>query len=62
MLPGTSSEMPTDGADIALPTGLGVTRNVLVVRVAQVVVAIGGGAGTPAKWPWPGNSTFPLLL
>jgi uncharacterized protein (TIGR00725 family) len=31
---------------VALPTGLGEARNVLVVRAADAVIAIGGGNGT----------------
>lgn len=32
--------------DIALPTGLGLTRNVLVAGCGQVVIGVGGGSGT----------------
>lgn len=32
--------------DIALPTGMQVARNVLVVAAADAVIAVGGGAGT----------------
>jgi uncharacterized protein (TIGR00725 family) len=32
--------------DIALPTGLGQARNAVVVRAADVVIAVGGGYGT----------------
>jgi uncharacterized protein (TIGR00725 family) len=32
--------------DIAIPTGLGIARNVVLVAMADVVVAVGGGAGT----------------
>jgi uncharacterized protein (TIGR00725 family) len=32
--------------DIAIPTNLGYARNVLVVTMAEAVVAVGGGAGT----------------
>ncbi len=32
--------------DIALPTGMQIGRNVLVVAAADVVVAVGGGSGT----------------
>lgn len=32
--------------DIALPTGLGEARNFLVVKVADSVIAVGGGYGT----------------
>jgi len=32
--------------DIAIPTGLGVARNTMVVAAADIVVALDGGAGT----------------
>ena len=32
--------------DIVIPSGMGVMRNALIVRSADVVVAVGGGAGT----------------
>lgn len=32
--------------DVVLPTGLGLARNVLVVRAGDAIVAVGGGAGT----------------
>ncbi len=32
--------------DIAIPTGLGQARNVLICRAAHVVIAVGGGYGT----------------
>lgn len=45
--------IPTDAAEdanpfvtIPLPTGLGEGRNILVVRGAEAVIAIGGGYGT----------------
>lgn len=45
--------LPTDTADeanpyvlIPLPTGLGEGRNILVVRAAEAVIAVGGGYGT----------------
>ena len=35
-----------DWVDVAVPTGLGEGRNALVVRAADVVVAVAGGFGT----------------
>lgn len=32
--------------DVALPTGLGLTRNALVAMAGQAVIAVGGGSGT----------------
>ena len=46
ILPGENSDAANDYVDLAMPTGLGEGRNLLVVRMAQVVVAIGGSWGT----------------
>jgi hypothetical protein len=32
--------------DVVIPTGMGTARNVLVVRSADAVILVGGGAGT----------------
>ncbi|MGQ0615083.1 MAG: acyl-CoA synthetase [Planctomycetaceae bacterium] len=45
VLPGTDPAEAHDAADIVLPTGLDVGRNILLAH-ADAVVAIGGGAGT----------------
>jgi uncharacterized protein (TIGR00725 family) len=46
ILPGTDRAAANDWVTIAIPTGLGELRNGLVVRAADVVIAIGGGPGT----------------
>jgi uncharacterized protein (TIGR00725 family) len=46
LLPGTDREDANGWVVIALPTGLGEARNVLIVRAADAVVAVGGGWGT----------------
>src|SRR5919199_6439440 len=45
-LPGLDRDDANGWVIAALPTGLGEGRNVLVVRAADAVVAIGGGWGT----------------
>ena len=45
-LPGLDRDDANGWVIAALPTGLGEGRNVLVVRAADAVVAIGGGYGT----------------
>jgi uncharacterized protein (TIGR00725 family) len=45
-LPGTDSAEANQWVDIVVPTGMGEARNVLVVRSAQAVVAVGGEYGT----------------
>jgi uncharacterized protein (TIGR00725 family) len=46
LLPGTDRSGGSPAHTVLLPTGLGELRNGLVVRAADVVVAIGGGWGT----------------
>jgi uncharacterized protein (TIGR00725 family) len=46
ILPGTAVEDANPWVDLALPTGLGEARNLLVVRTGRAVIAVGGGFGT----------------
>jgi uncharacterized protein (TIGR00725 family) len=46
LLPGGSRRDANRWVDVAIPTGLGEARNALVVRSADVVVAVGGAYGT----------------
>src|SRR5437870_10721786 len=46
ILPGTFRAEANSSVDIAIPSGLGEARNILVVRSAQAVIAIGGEFGT----------------
>jgi hypothetical protein len=46
LLPGTDRSAANQWVSIAIPTGLGELRNGLLVRAADVVVAIGGAFGT----------------
>ena len=46
ILPGAEAHTANDYVDLPVPTGLGEGRNVLVVRIANVVVAVGGSWGT----------------
>jgi hypothetical protein len=46
LLPGGDRRAANPFVDVALATGLGEGRNVLLVRVADIVIAVGGGHGT----------------
>ena len=46
ILPGYNKDDANVFVDIAIPTGMGLARNVLVVKAADVVVALPGEAGT----------------
>jgi uncharacterized protein (TIGR00725 family) len=46
LLPGERREDANPDLSIALPTGLGQGRNLLLVRASAAIVAVGGGFGT----------------
>ena len=46
IIPGYEKNKANPFVDIVIPTGLGLARNVLVVKSAEVVVALPGEAGT----------------
>jgi uncharacterized protein (TIGR00725 family) len=46
ILPGDRRDAANEFVDVAIPTGLGEARNALVVRAADVLVAVGGSWGT----------------
>jgi uncharacterized protein (TIGR00725 family) len=46
ILPGTDRQEANPSVDIIIVTGLGEARNAIVVRTADVVVAVSGGYGT----------------
>jgi uncharacterized protein (TIGR00725 family) len=46
ILPGNDRSAANEWVKIALPTGLGELRNGLIVRAADVVIAVGGAYGT----------------
>lgn len=46
ILPGHDRSAANEFVDVAIPTGLGEARNALVVRAADVLVAVGGSWGT----------------
>jgi uncharacterized protein (TIGR00725 family) len=46
ILPGLDRASANPFVDVAVPTGLGEARNALVVRAADVLIAVGGAYGT----------------
>ena len=46
ILPGTDAAEANEYVRVAIPTGLGVVRNLVVVTAADAVVAVGGRHGT----------------
>jgi len=46
ILPGNTKEQANPYCNVVVPTGLGHTRNSITVMAADIVVVVGGGAGT----------------
>ena len=46
ILPGENKKNANAYIDIAIPTGLGLARNTLVVRTADIIIALPGAEGT----------------
>ncbi len=46
ILPGLDRGEANPWVDVVIPTGMGQARNVILVAMADVVIAVGGGAGT----------------
>jgi uncharacterized protein (TIGR00725 family) len=61
-LPGASAADANPYIHIPLPTGLGETRNVLVVRTADAVIAVGGEWGTLSEVAFARKVGVPVVL
>lgn len=46
ILPGDDPQDANPYIDIAIPTGLGIARNIIIINSADLIIAAGGGAGT----------------
>jgi uncharacterized protein (TIGR00725 family) len=46
ILPGADSAEANPFVDIAIPTGMGTARNVIIINTSRILIAAGGGAGT----------------
>jgi hypothetical protein len=61
ILPGLSAEEANEHVDLPIVTGLSHARNVLVVRSADVVIAIGGHYGTLSEIALSLNIGIPVV-
>lgn len=61
LLPGTDRRAANEWVDIAVPTGLGEARNVLVVRAADAVIAVGGEFGTLSELAFALKTGVPVV-
>jgi len=62
LLPGTSRGDANPHSTLSLPTGLGELRNGLVVRSADVVLAIGGSWGTLSEIALAARTGVPVVI
>ena len=61
ILPGADRATGNPWLTVAIPTGLGELRNGLVVRAADVVIAIGGGYGTLSEIGLALRASMPVI-
>ncbi len=61
ILPSHDGKEANDYLDVRLTTGLGYARNVLVVRAADAVVAVGGEYGTLSEIAFAFNDPKPIV-
>jgi len=61
ILPSVDGKEANDFLDVRLTTGLGYARNILVVRVADVIIAIDGEYGTLSEIAFAFNDPKPII-
>ena len=61
ILPGTNRSHGNAHLDVALPTGMGEMRNTLIIRAADVVIAIGGEFGTLSEIAFALRTEVPVV-
>ena len=61
ILPGQDASMANPWVDIPIVTGIGEARNVIVVKSAQAVIAIGGSYGTLSEIAYALKSSIPVI-
>jgi len=61
VLPGADAAAANPWVDVALPTGMGEARNLLVVRAGRAVIAIGGGFGTLSELAFARKLQVPVV-
>lgn len=61
ILPGDSRHAANPHVDIPIVTGLGYARNVIVVKSAQAVIAVGGSYGTLSEIAYALQNDIPVI-
>ncbi len=61
ILPGSEKDSGNDYLDIAVPTGMGYARNILVVLSSHGIVAVGGAFGTLSEIAYGNVFQIPIV-
>lgn len=61
ILPGSKGKEANEFLDVRLPTGIGYMRNVLIVRAADVIIALDGEYGTLSEIAFAFNDITPVI-
>jgi len=61
IIPGYNKNAANEHVDIVIPTGLGLARNVLVVKSADLIVALPGEAGTLSETAYALQFGIPII-
>ncbi|MDD5254922.1 MAG: TIGR00725 family protein [Candidatus Omnitrophica bacterium] len=61
IIPGYDKDEANAFVDIVIPTGMGLARNVLVVKSADAVIALPGGAGTLSEIAYCLQFSIPVI-
>ena len=60
ILPESEKKYSNNYCDIVIPSGIGISRNSIIINTADIIIAIGGGAGTLSEisFSWQKNKTI----
>ncbi len=61
ILPGESRRTANPYVDVPIVTGIGAARNVIVVKSAQAIIAVGGGYGTLSEISFALKNQIPVI-
>lgn len=61
ILPTDTKQSANPYVDIAIPTGMGIARNILIIRTADLLIAAGGGSGTLSELAFAWQLGKPVL-
>ena len=61
ILPEDNDEQVNEYVDIVVPTGIGIARNIVIINMADVVIALAGGSGTLSELAFAWQKNKPVF-